>query len=74
MYLLKSPAVVGGHSINKIKLRAGRTADRPVPAVTNPPVNVPRVEAFKTLVQRNPTLHSYQIHHAKQVMLNCSQL
>jgi len=60
--------VVGGHAINEIELRAGRTADRSVPTVTNPPVNVPRVEALKTLIQWNPTLHSYQIHHVKQII------
>jgi hypothetical protein len=53
---LKRPAVVFAGAVHEVEVCAGHAADGPVPAVTDPTVQVPRVEALETLEQWYPAL------------------
>ena len=45
-------------AVHELEVGAGHAADGPVPAVTNAPVQVARVEALEILVQRHPALQA----------------
>jgi len=44
------------HSVDNIKLGTRRAANRSIPTVPNPSVDIPRIETFETLIERHPTL------------------
>lgn len=50
------------YAFHEIKFRTRNAADRSVPTVAHSAIEIARVEAFKTLVQRHPTLPAKEIN------------
>jgi len=55
------PAMVTRLAVHDVTLSARYATYRPVPTVTNTSVQITRVEALKTLIQRHPSLQSQNI-------------
>ena len=59
--LLERPIVVVCNSLDQVHLGTRDTADRSVPVVSDPHVQVPRVKVLKVLIERNEILQRESI-------------